>query len=205
MTLLNTIKEKAATFPNDEILKKMGYHNKEAGKQRLDSLLKSYNLYDWLKAGGFDMKYSSEAFLKKLIEVLGIENADADKEIEEYRGRMDAISKMAHPYIYIDTHFRRQSQPIFVLAFMEGKRRIKIDKEELYGKSLEEVLESISLIIRNHYEESGGSLPVWGKIYTYAYHHTDGSSYIFDTDGKVQDDTEEICESKAELITAPGN
>ena len=198
MTLLETIKKKAANYSKEALLKKMGYRNMKAGEKRLDSLLRADDLYIWLKIGGFDMKYSSEEFLCKLAEILEILD-EMHKDIARYQKRLDEISKMKQPYIFIDTYFVRKNEPIFSLGFMESSRNIGIDKEHLVFKGLDKVLEYIGDMISTHYVQSGGILSLWGKIYNYVYHHTDGGRYIFDTDGRLNEDTEEIIESKAEL------
>ena len=198
MTLFKTIKKKAANYPKEVLLKKMGYYNIKAGEKRLDSLLKTDHLYPWLKKGGFDMKYSSEEFLYRLAEILGLSD-DMQKHMKRYQKRLDALSKMKQPYIFIDTHFKQKSEPIFALGCMEGRRNIGIDKEHLVFKGLDEVLEYIGGMISTQYIQSGGTLPLWGKIYTYVYHHTDGSRYVFDTDGNLKEDIEKIIESKAVL------
>jgi len=198
MQLLNTIRKKLSQTPKDDILKKMGYHNLEAGRNRLNGLLESNDLYHWLKKGGFDMKYSSEAFLYQLAETVGL-SEEMQKHLHRYQKRLDAIAKMSQPYIFIDTHFKRKSEPIFVLAFMEGRRRIFIDKEALVYKRLDEALDYVGSIIKEHYRDSKGSLKMWGKIESYVYHHIDGTIWIFDKDGRIIENTEEVTESRVEL------
>ena len=113
---------------------------------------------------------------------------------------MNAISSMeSTPYIFIDTHFHRNSEPIFVLAFMEVKRNIIIDKELLVFKNEKEVFETIGKIVKNHYITSNGKLPLWGEIFTYVYHDTDSRKFVFDTDGTLYQSQGEIMESRAVL------
>ena len=144
------------------------------------------------------MKYNSEEFLYKLAETVGL-SEEMQKHLHRYRKRLDAIAKMSQPSIFIDTHFKRNSEPIFVLALMEGRRRIFIDKEVLVYKRLDEALNDIGSIVKKHYRDSEGSLKMWGKIERYVYHHTDEAVYIFDKDGRIMEEAEEIAESKAEL------
>ncbi len=199
MTIHQQIKEKLADSSQDEILKKLGYNNLEMGIKTLQKLIDSEDIYHWLKNGNFDMKYSSEAFLRRVTEVLDISLEDLDEEIKRSKVHLEKIAAMQDPYIYIDTHFKRQNEPIFALAMMERRRHISVDKEWIVDMDLEEVLESIVILVKEHYIENEGKLPLWGKIYTYLYQHTDGSRYVFGRDGDLKEDTEEIVESKAEL------
>ncbi len=145
------------------------------------------------------MKYVSEEFIKQLLNALDLTSVGND-ELKQYKRRLDAISVMRKtPYIFIDTHFKRTCQSILSLGCMEGQRNIGLDKELLVFKSEKEVLDMIGNIVKNHYFASEGKLPLWGKIYNYVYHHTNGQKYIFDTDGEWLQNQDEILESRAVL------
>jgi len=199
MTLHKQIKLKLEHTNHEELLRDIGYHNLKAGHKTLQKFLEIDDIYLWLKNGNFDMKYNSEEFLQHLLEALDLTSVGKDK-LKQYNRRLDAIRDMRNtPYIFIDTHFKRACQPIFVLGLMEGRRNIGIDKELLVFKSKSEVRALIGDIVKNHYLVSEGKIPLWGKIYNYVYHHTDGKKYIFDTDGTLSCDQSEISESRAEI------
>lgn len=199
MNLLYTIKQKLEQTNHNELLKTMGYHNLKAGQKTLQKFLETDNIYLWLKNGNFDMKYNSEKFLQQLLKALGLTSVGND-ELKQYKRRLDAISAIRNtPYIYIDTHFKRACQPIIALACMEGRRNIHLDKELLVFKSELEVFALVSDIVKNHYLASEGKILLWGKIYNYVYHHTNGKKYIFDTDGELLQNQDEILESRAVL------
>ena len=199
MTLHKQITQKLEQVSHDELLRTMGYHNLKIGHKTLQKFLDTDTIYLWLKKGNFDMKYSSEKFLQHLLETLDLTSIGED-ELKQHKRHLDAIAAMRNtPYVFIDTHFKRESQPIFVLACMEGKRNIKIDKELLVYKNEMEILEEIGKIIQQHYLAHEGRLDLWGEIYTYVYHHSDGNKYIFNPDGTLLEDHEDIPESKAEL------
>ena len=199
MTLYETITQQLKKTDKVQLLKKMGYSNITNGIKTLDGFLNANSVYQWLKESHFDMKYSSEQFLRALLGELALYNSSAIEEIDSIKEKQLKITKMKIPYIYIDTHFIRKSEPIIVLAAMEGSRRITLDKEEIVNFSLEEILKRVSLIIKEHYKSSGGKLPWWGKIETYIYCHTDSSRYLFDSDGEIIDSNREILESRATL------
>jgi len=199
MNLLYAIKQALEQTNHDELLRTMGYRNLKTGQKTLLKFLDTNSIYLWLKNGNYDMKYNSEEFLQHLLEALDL-TSEWDDELRRYKRRLDAIRTMRNrPYIFIDTHFKRANQPIFSLAFMEGRRNIGIDKELLVFKSESEILEIIGSIVKNHYISSNGKLPLWGKIFTYIYHNTDGKKFIFNPDGTLSLNQDEISESRAEL------
>ncbi|HFS85500.1 MAG TPA: hypothetical protein ENK72_02660 [Epsilonproteobacteria bacterium] len=177
----------------------MGYHNLKAGHNTLQKFLDAKDIYHWLKTGNFDIKYGSEAFLRALVRTLGLPAVIAEDEILEAQKRLEVIEGMKQPYIFIDTHFKRKGEPVFMLAMLEGRRNIVIDKELLVYKSKKEILEEIGKVIRDHYFSSNGNLQVWGDIDLYVYHHIDGSKYVFNSDGLLSSDHDEISELRAEI------
>jgi len=199
MTLYKQITQKLEQISQDELLRTMGYHNLKTGHKTLQKFLDTDSIYLWLKIGNFDMKYDSESFLRALLKAVNFSASLSKDEIQESQKRLGCIARMKKSYIFIDTHFKRSGAPIFVLAMMEGRRHISIDKELLVYKSKTEIFEEIGKIIRQHYLAHEGRLDLWGEIYMYVYHHNDGNKYIFNPDGTLSEDHEDIPESKAEL------
>ena len=199
MNLLYAIKQSLKKTDHDEVLRTMGYRNLKTGQKTLLKFLNTDSIYLWFKNGYFDMKYNSEEFLQHLIEALDL-TSEWDDELKQYKRRLDDIRAMRNrPYVFIDTHFKRQSEPIFVLVMLEGRRRIPIDKELLIFKSEKEIFEIIGVIVENHYISSSGKLQLWGEIFNYIYHNTDGKKFIFNPDGTLSLNQNEISESRAEL------
>lgn len=199
MNLLHAIKQALEKNNHDELLRTMGYHNLNVGHKTLQKFLDIGSIYLWLKNGYFDIKYNSEEFLQHLLEALDL-TSECDDELKRYKRHLDAIRAMRNaPYIFIDTHFKRKGEPIFVLAMLEGRRHIPIDKELLVFKSEKETLEIIGAIVKNHYISSKGKLQLWGDIFTYIYHNTDGKKFVFSSDGTLSQNQDAISESRAEL------
>lgn len=87
-------------------------------------------------------------------------------------------------YIYVNTNFKRNREPIFALALSEAKRRISLSsKEELFCKTIEEVFEFVSSFVKSHYLQNNGNLGIWGDIQTYQL-NLEGNVYVFDTEGR---------------------
>jgi len=200
MTLINIINEKLAQNNPDTVLKKMGYRNPDHARERLESLTKAPSIESWLRHSSYDLHYSGKEFLRKLFEVLSLPADALEEELKLFDDKTVALAKMQQPYIYIDTNFKRQSQPIFALAMMEGRRRIPIDKEKSYGRELDKVLKRVGeIIVCRHYRESGGELPMCGRIRRYVYPHSGGRSSVFDTERKLVSENNEIEESRVQM------
>ena len=88
-------------------------------------------------------------------------------------------------YIFVNTNFKRKNKPIFALAFMENRRHLAIPKEKFAFKNDDEIFALVSQIVQQHYRETKGKLPLWGKINNYFYHHKDGKVYTFDRSGTM--------------------
>lgn len=170
-------------IPREELLEKMGYNNLRTGQKTLQKFLKIDDVYLWLKAGYFDMKYDSESFLESLLTTLGIYDPLSKEEIQKCKVRLNAIKEMNQPYIFIDTNFNEQSL-YFSWGFMVP-RTIKIDKELIIYKSKDDIFEIIGKTIKDHYCLSDGRIGLWGIIDHYDFHCAEGGVYTFDTNGKL--------------------
>ena len=89
-------------------------------------------------------------------------------------------------YIYIDTGFVRQSEPIFALAIFESKRRIPLSKIEDLNKPRSQVLAKVSNFVKNHYTTYIDGLYIWGQIKSYQL-HLFNEIYQFDINGNLTD------------------
>ena len=185
MTLYEKLIKKIETAETSLLIEALGYHVRSKGKNALESFSRSGGVYVWLKSGHYDFVHNAESFLYALADALHLESDEVDAAIAEAKARQDRIRTMAKPFIFIETGFRRKSEPVFVLALLEPKRRICLDKEMSADETLEETLERVLKIVRKHYIETRGELPVWGKIRSYRYHHTDGTVWEIDTKGKI--------------------
>jgi len=103
-------------------------------------------------------------------------------------------------YLFINTNFKRKSEPIFVLAFMEHKRRIAYKSiGNLYFKSDNKILEIVSKFVKEDYFTCDGTIKLWGDIVSYNWHHLDDKIYVFNKNGSFKISTRNIVESKATL------
>ena len=185
MKLHKEIKRKLAAQSQDSVIKEMGYGSLKVGRKTLKAFLNTKNVYEWLKEGHYDLKYASEPFVWKLVEVLGIPRDIASIDIDKAKKRYQVLLAIKNPYLRAETNFRRNGESIFVLMFLSGKRNISVHKESLVYKTDKDIFRNLGTLIRKHYEEYKGELPVLGKITHYVYDHTDGDTYKFTTEGKL--------------------
>ena len=196
MKLHKEIKQKLTEQSQDIVIKQMGYSSLKVGCKTLKAFLNSKNVYEWFKEGHYDLKYASEPFVWKLVEVLDISLDIVRADIEKAKKRYKVFSAMKDPYLRAETNFRRNGEFIFALMFASAKARIPIHKESLVYKTDEEIFTSVGQKIKKHYAEYKGEIPVLGKIKYYLYDHTDGKTYRFTIDGKLFNENNEIKEEK---------
>jgi len=144
-----------------EFCRKLGYYNLAPCLEKLEYLEK-YGIEKYLKKNfKYDFVLGSELFLKKVIEMYGCE-----EDIKIFEKVREKLSRKPG-YLFVNTNFKRTTQQIFVLAFMEGLRNLSIDRKEFENK--EEELEYVKKFVKNHYKEHSGELKLWGKIQNYIY------------------------------------
>ncbi len=183
MKLHNKIKQQYTTNTLDTLVVMIGYRSIKKGRKTLQSFLDSKSIYGWIKSGYFDMKYDSHSFVEELAHVLHV---DISKELKEACHRLELVSSMKSPYIFVDTNFKRRTEPIHILGATVGHRIIVVKKEDLLFKNEYEVLEIIGNRVKKHFLHKKGYLAVWGQIKQYVYHHHNGKTYLFDSNGVVK-------------------
>ncbi|MCZ6103355.1 hypothetical protein [Campylobacter ureolyticus] len=172
------------------LAKKLGYYNLDKFKKAVLKIIQAKSLDVFLQTGYYDYVYTSENLVLKLAKIYGFDILD---ELNQAKKLNDEVKKYKNSYIYIDTNFKRTTQPIFMLAMMQGVRYVYFDKKELVFKSLDKQLQFISKIVKNHYKKIK-KLPLFGEITGYKFNHL-GKNYSFGVDGTLQD--REIYESIA--------
>ena len=175
MNLTQKIKKRLHTVNHEELVHKLGYRNSDAGLHTIEAFMKSENIYTWLKNGHFDLHYDAAGFLIALCIQLQIPQHLCEKEIAAAKQRIETFSRMKTPYITVRTNFKRTGESITTLVAMGSRLRISLKKEDFVEKNREDAISFISDIVKKHYREHGGKLPLWGKITGYDFHLPDGT------------------------------
>lgn len=198
--LIKTINEKLNTIDISTLHKKVGYNSSRKFTVTLEKLKSINSTYDWIYTSHYDLVYSSKDFLIKLCEVLEIDKTLVDDEIKKAVACYKEQEKFKSSYIFVNTNFKRKSEPIFALALCEKFRNISLYKnEDLLFKSIEEILNILSIQINSHYEENIKGLSIWGTIASYQVHLFD-KIYVFDVNGNLLEYANEVFESKATIL-----
>lgn len=113
------------------LVKKLGYYNLDKLNQALLKITQAKSLDEFLQNGYYDYVYTSENLVLKLAKIYGFDILD---ELNQAKKLNDEVKKYKNSYIYIDTNFKRTTQPIFMLAMMQGARYLYFDKKELAFK-----------------------------------------------------------------------
>ena len=198
--LLQILKTSIQSMNHNELQKRLGYNSSKTFAKTIDKFMHTNSSYEWLYNGHYDLVFSSKDFFIALCNAFSIDRNTLNKELKNARKYHDEIIKFKDSYIYIYTNFRRTSEPIFVLALLEQKRRISLyGDSRLLFKDIDEVIDIISKDICEHYQENKKGLMVWGNISAYQL-HLFGKMYLFDTDGVVHVDAQELYENHADIV-----
>tara|TARA_R110001599_G_C12222386_1_gene657416 strand:- start:38 stop:607 length:570 start_codon:yes stop_codon:yes gene_type:complete len=188
MQLYQEIARKLSGKSSQSIAEAMGYSGHSAGSAlvRIESIASSDTL--GLDGSAYDQKYSGEEFVSELCDVLKIEQDFVLAELARISNRLSYERQCYPTWVFVETYFRRTTQPIFMLAALETQRRFKMDKS-IYVLPLEDQLPLIMPILGEHYLTNSGALSFWGDIVEYKYVYADDRQLVLDTQGNFIDDT----------------
>ncbi|MCF7354901.1 hypothetical protein [Vibrio sp. CK2-1] len=198
MTLQYALKLKLMHSDLPEIAQLMGYNRKGMSKaaSRIEQVLSDpqLNLY----ANAFDFKYSNQEFIERLCEVVGIDLNHFSDVIDSIIAHHEAIRDAFKSYVFVDTGFKRKSEPIFMLAFLEHHRYLSFPKEKRVLPVADQVA-YVQACIKKHYAENDGALPMWGKIQRYVFFYSEGCSISLNGDGVILEANPNLRRSMATL------
>jgi len=177
------------------IAKQLGYCTTDKITARIESMINSRYLD--LDKSGFDLRYSTPNLIRKLAEIFAIPSLLCDKVIEEIEAELLAKRKRFKPYIFIETDFKRTSQPVFILAALQSNRFLTVD-EAICERPLNDQLEPIQEQIKDHYRQQP-VIDMWGKVKQYVYYYDENLVLIFSTTGQLLSTETDYFYSKATL------
>jgi len=192
MDLQQELRLRAANISRDDLLHLLGYRRlTPKHRQRLFSVLNE----PWLglRRSAFDFRYGDHAFILALADVLGINVQLAKTQLQVIRSDLYALESEFVPYIWVDTGFKRTTQPIFALAFCEPQRTIRLNEQDLalYRKmNMPQRVQLISRTVKAHHQMHQDRLGIWGVIQRYVYHYEQSRALILLPNGEVLEDAE---------------
>ncbi len=173
----------------------LGYRGGDKFKQRLTAMFS--NECFGLDNSYYDFKLSSEDFVRQLCNHLGILSLLVDKVLAEIKAELEKQKNASESFVFIDTDFKRKSQPIAVLSGMQNRRYLTID-DAVAVKPLDEQLQGVQEIVTAHYQ-THPILDLWGQVQRYAYFHQADYIVVFSVTGEILDVTNDYPLSVATL------
>jgi hypothetical protein len=164
-------------------LHELGYLNPtEKQVSRLSNVLDSPVL--GLDGTLFDLKYSNSEYIKKLAAICGFSPQIVEDVIDEITDKLQTQKNAFKPYLFVNTGFKRTTQPIFALAACEHFRYLTLPKD-LIDKSALEQLAIVHEKIDKHLHETGGFIGIWGNVISYLYVYNRGAALEISPTGKI--------------------
>jgi len=178
-----------------ELSHSLGYRGSDKFKKRLTAMFS--NEYFGLDSSYYDFQFSSEEFVRQLCIHLSIPSLLVDKVLDEIKAELEKQKHAFKQFIFIDTDFKRKSEPIFVLAGMQNRRYLTID-DAVALKPLDKQLYDVQKIVTTDYQASP-ILELWGEVQRYAYFYQTGYIVVFSVNGEILDVTNDYPLSVATL------
>ncbi|MEX1196326.1 MAG: hypothetical protein WEB57_00500 [Pseudohongiellaceae bacterium] len=196
-SLQHRIGEGVAHRGDDVVLSVMGYRRPDdRNRRRLRAVISDPDL--GLGSSHFDFRFSGFEFATRLFRVLALD--DLLPQLQAIRQRIDEDNAAFKPYLFVDTGFRRKSQPVFVLAAMEHYRYLHFEKA-FWRLPTNQQLRCASDRVRDHFAESGGELSIWGVVQRYWFFYQPGRALQLLPNGQLVSDEAYRIPSRA---TFPG-
>lgn len=107
------------------------------------------------------------------------------------------------PEIFVDTRFKRTTQPIFALAVCEHFRHLRLDETALadyYAAGPDEQVQMLVKFVRRHYQDNDGKAAIWGNISHYVCKLEPSKVLIIYPDGRTEYSEVAPARSEARLM-----
>ncbi|MDX1805015.1 MAG: hypothetical protein R3292_13135 [Alcanivorax sp.] len=171
-----------------QILKSIGYARPSTRNlERLANLLDAEDL--GLNSGGYDFHFGDEGFLRAISDAVGIEADLVGKEIDAILTEREEHKAAFKPYLWVDTGFRRRSQPLFAMAACEQFRHLRFEGT-FWRLPLHVQLQRAGQRVRDHMQETGGEVKMWGTVRQYWFFYASNKAYILSRHGDVIEERE---------------
>lgn len=132
----------------------------------------------------FDFHLTHDEFIMQLSILAGIDKFVVYSAIQQVKADIAEEKMVFKPYLFVETGFKRSTQPIFALAACEGQRYLGFEKD-FHRLKLSEQLLRIYKTIQTHMEDTGGHLGIWGYIRRYHYIFDVGQGLEITPDGQI--------------------
>lgn len=158
------------------LVQMLGYRNTNKGLRRIDALLQSGS--------------GNKELLAKIAEALGIEREKMTKALTEthelIRQQREAYERNRFkPHIYVQHSLSRPRSITIVGCLGVGRFKFISVPLEIIALPLQQQIEPISALIKQHYREKEGKCPMFGEIIGYIYRHSFDEGMGFSAQGEL--------------------
>lgn len=176
--------------------------------QRYERLIGDKDFLGKIESGIKSQKHILQQDKKGLLDEVELEKAQKafQDEIEKAKVEAQRLSDLRSCFVRIQTDFRRDTQPIHILAFARGMLYFELPtKDKWIENDLECALQELPQILCEHYEKKKGRLsaPYASNIVGYSVLWKNGNKQEmlhFDTQGKrVKEPSEKYTHSRASI------
>lgn len=187
-TLSSKIKTILKSKDLEVLAKELGYVNIQKGISRINELVDiDYFGLIYEGYGKFDGVHANQTLFKALCKICEIGNDEIERELYAIELIKESLRQANYKHIFVNTNFKRKSEPIFVLVVLQSKRYIN-NLNYLQQFCLEKQISKVAEIVKNHHEVNDGKLKVWGEISSYAYYYDKNKKpIVFGCDGSLID------------------
>ena len=164
----------------------LGYGTTQKGLCKWHQFLESHSLENFLEHENYDLVHTNDSFARALCDYCALSCVEIEQIQERKKEQMLALERIKQPYIFVNTQFHRQSEPLIALACLEHLRRLNIDKRCVL-ESNDDGLAHAQKTILDYQAKMKGKLPLWGEIHHYEY-YVNEQCFMIDTNGKLIED-----------------
>lgn len=178
MNLQQELTVRASQITDTDLLAFLGYKKVETGHvARIRTLLSDPQL--GMNSSGYDFRYTNRELILTLAGALGIDPDWSRAELARIEAEVAAFATAFKPYVWIDTGFKRTAEPIWLLALLESRRYLHLERDQLkqyFSSNFEERLVLVQHLVRQHASKCSGKLEVWGVIQHYHFYYAENQA-----------------------------
>ena len=195
------LNRRVRAWREEDLLRAMGYrHASPKARAHLRHVLEDAEF--GLRRGFYDLRHHSRSFVERLCTVLGIPAAGVRRELDSIQQQLLEEVRAYPGWIFVETGFRRADRPntpLFALALLEAHRRLAIPGS-VRCQPFAAQLAYVQTLVREHFRNANGELPLWGPIQCYRFFHADGQSLDLAPDGTILEaQTDAVAQEPASL------
>lgn len=174
---------------DEKLYKAFGYGCKRNFDKTAQNFLGCESWLEWLHKGHYDFTHNALSFAKQCKCFANAEILEA--ELHKAQIEFSQFKMIKRAFVRIKTDFRRDSEPIHILAMTQGMLYIFFDDRKLVNYSDKLFISYVQHCVKEHFIKHGGKLPVWKNITGYVLHFKDKEVH-FDTTGQIITDLSDV-------------